>query len=107
MPARHGRGDDKAIDIRRFQSRDIVGAGFSRLLNHVEQVGLPYTEFACPSADDYSVLFLCHTYISFSSTLLNPSGAIIDSINGKTTANTPAQPQPVFPIYNSRKRRYA
>jgi hypothetical protein len=78
MSARHGRGDDKAIDIRRFQSRYIVGAGFSRLLNHVEQMSLSYAEFTGPSADDYSVLLLCHTYISFSDTFIYPPALFMD-----------------------------
>jgi hypothetical protein len=65
MPAGHGRGDDEAIDIRGFQPRDILCAGYGRFLYHIEEMGLPYPEFARSPADDYGVLFLCHTYISF------------------------------------------
>jgi hypothetical protein len=65
MPSGHGRGHDKAIDIRGFQPRDIIGAGSGRLLYHVQQVRLPHAELARSPADDYGVLFLCHMYVSF------------------------------------------
>jgi hypothetical protein len=65
MPPGHGCGDDKAIDIRGFQPRNILRTGYGCLLYHVEQMSLPDAELACSSADDYGVLFLSHTNISF------------------------------------------